>query len=63
MATDLKSPVGEVIDVLGDKGNNNTEMHAILPNLVYLTIYLLRRKAAKQIDDGLFPKKLQKRPI
>ena len=26
---DLKSPVGEVIDVLGDKGNNNTEMHAI----------------------------------
>ena len=25
-----KNPVGEVIDVLGDKGDNNTEMHAIL---------------------------------
>ena len=26
----LKNPVGEVVDVLGDKGDNNTEMHAIL---------------------------------
>ena len=25
-----KSPIGEVVDVLGDKGQNNTEMHAIL---------------------------------
>ncbi len=25
-----KSPVGEVIDILGDAGDNNTEMHAIL---------------------------------
>ena len=25
----LKSPVGEIIDVLGDKGDNNAEMHAI----------------------------------
>ncbi|GAB1416641.1 ribonuclease R [Paludibacter sp.] len=26
----LKSPVGEVVDILGEKGNNDTEMHAIL---------------------------------
>ena len=25
-----KNPIGEVIDILGDKGDNNTEMHAIL---------------------------------
>jgi len=28
----LKNPVGEVIDVLGDKGDNTAEMHAILAN-------------------------------
>lgn len=26
----MKSPIGEVVDILGDKGDNNTEMHAIL---------------------------------
>ncbi len=26
----MKSPIGEVVDILGDKGDNDTEMHAIL---------------------------------
>ena len=28
--TEAKNPIGEVIDILGEAGDNNAEMHAIL---------------------------------
>ncbi|HOF98923.1 MAG: ribonuclease R [Paludibacteraceae bacterium] len=59
---DLKSPVGEVIDVLGDKGNNNTEMHAILAEFGLPYRYPVEEeKAAEKIDDGITPEEIAKR--
>ncbi len=42
----LKNPVGEVIDVLGEKGDNNAEMHAILAE------YGLPYKYPKEVEDA-----------
>ena len=54
-----KNPVGEVIDVLGDKGDNNAEMHAILAE--YGLPYKYPEEveaAANKIDAGITPEEV-----
>lgn len=58
----LKNPVGEVIDVLGDKGNNTTEMHAILAEYGLPYKYPVDVEvAADHIDAGITPEEVAKR--
>ncbi|MEA4936689.1 MAG: ribonuclease R [Paludibacter sp.] len=58
----MKSPVGEVIDVLGDKGNNDTEMHAILAEFGLPYKYPEEvEAAADKIDAGITPEEIAKR--
>jgi len=58
----LKSPVGEVIDILGDKGNNDTEMHAILAEFGLPYVYPANVEAeAAKIDAGITPEEVAKR--
>ncbi|MDR3652540.1 MAG: ribonuclease R [Paludibacter sp.] len=57
-----KNPVGEVIDVLGDKGDNNTEMHAILAEFGLPYKYPADvEAAAEKIDAGITPEEVAKR--
>lgn len=57
-----KSPVGEVIDILGEKGDNNTEMHAILAEFGLPYKYPEEvTKAANKIDAGITPEEIAKR--
>ncbi len=59
---DSRNPIGEVIDVLGDAGDNTTEMHAILAeyNLPYK--YPERVvKAAEELEPGITPAEIAKR--
>ncbi|MDD3321634.1 MAG: ribonuclease R [Paludibacter sp.] len=57
-----KNPVGEVIDVLGDKGENNTEMHAILAEFGLPYKYPETVEAAASImDAGITPEEVAKR--
>lgn len=58
----MKSPVGEVIDVFGDKGDNNAEMHAILAEygLPYKYPENVEVEASK-IDAGITPDEIAKR--
>lgn len=58
----MKSPVGEVIDVFGDKGDNNAEMHAILAEygLPYKYPENVEAEASK-IDAGITPDEIAKR--
>ena len=58
----LKNPVGEVIDVLGNKGDNTAEMHAILAEfgLPYKYPEDVER-AADHIDAGITPAEIAKR--
>jgi ribonuclease R len=52
----MKNPVGEVIDVLGEKGDNNTEMHAILAEFGLPYKYPADvEAAADHIDAGITP--------
>ena len=57
-----KNPIGEVIDILGDKGDNNAEMHAILAEfgLPYKYPEEVEAEAAK-IDAGITPEEVAKR--
>jgi len=57
-----KNPIGEVIDVLGDKGDNNTEMHAILAEfgLPYKYPAEVEAAAAKMVA-GITPEEVAKR--
>lgn len=57
-----KNPIGEIIDVLGDVGDNNAEMHAILAefNLPYKYPEEVNREAEK-IDAGITPEEIKKR--
>ncbi len=57
-----RNPIGEVIDVLGDAGNNNTEMHAILAEfgLPYKYPEAVER-AADEISDDITPEEIAKR--
>ena len=58
----MKNPVGEVIDVLGDKGNNDTEMHAILAEFGLPYTYPAEvDAAADKIDAGITPVEISKR--
>lgn len=57
-----KNPIGEIIDVLGDVGDNNAEMHAILAefNLPYKYPDEVNAEAEK-IDAGITPEEIKKR--
>lgn len=58
----MKSPVGEVIDVLGDKGNNDTEMHAILAEFGLPYKYPEAvDAAASKIDAGITAEEVARR--
>ncbi|MFV0392029.1 MAG: ribonuclease R [Paludibacteraceae bacterium] len=58
----MKSPVGEVIDVLGEKGDNNAEMHAILAEFGLPYKYPKNVEAeALKIDAGITPEEVARR--
>lgn len=58
----MKSPVGEVVDVLGDKGDNDAEMHAILAEFGLPYKYPENVEAeASKIDAGITPAEIAKR--
>lgn len=57
-----KNPVGEVIDVLGDKGDNNAEMHAILAEFGLPYKYPADvEAAAEKMDAGITPEEIARR--
>jgi len=57
-----KNPVGEVIDILGDKGDNNAEMHAILAEFGLPYRYPQEvEDAAAKIDAGITPEEIAQR--
>jgi len=57
-----KNPTGEVIDVLGDKGDNTAEMHAILAEFGLPYKYPADVEAAAlKIDAGITPDEVAKR--
>ncbi len=57
-----KNPFGEVIEVLGDVGNNNAEMHAILAEYdLPLRFPENVLKAAEKIPDQISPGEIQRR--
>lgn len=58
----MKNPVGEVIDVLGDKGDNTVEMHAILAEFGLPYKYPEAvEAAADKIEAGITPDEIAKR--
>ena len=57
-----KNPYGEVVDILGIAGENNTEIHAILAEFGLPYIYPQSvEKAADKIEDKIDPEELKKR--
>ena len=59
---DSKSPVGEVVDILGAEGENDTEMHAILAEygLPYRYPEAIER-AAEHLEPGITPAEIVRR--
>ena len=58
----LKNPVGEVVDVLGEKGDNTTEMHAILAEYGLPYKYPKNvEEAADKINAGITPEEISRR--
>lgn len=58
----MKSPVGEVVDVFGDKGDNNAEMHAILAEFGLPYKYPEEIEAeANKMDAGITPEEVARR--
>jgi len=58
----MKNPVGEVIDILGNKGDNNTEMHAILAEYGLPYAYPAEvDAAAASMDAGITPEEVSRR--
>ena len=57
-----KSPIGHVVDILGRKGENNAEMHAILAEygLPY-TYPKAVEKAAEKLEPGVTPEEIARR--
>lgn len=56
------NPKGEVVDILGKKGENTAEMHAILAEFGLPYTYPANvEKAANQIDAGITPEEIAKR--
>ena len=59
---DDKNPKGEVVDILGKKGENTAEMHAILAEFGLPYNYPANvEKAANAIDAGITPQEIAKR--
>lgn len=59
---DEMNPRGEIIDILGEKGDNTTEMHAILAEFGLPYKYPENvEKAADKIDAGITPAEVAKR--
>ncbi len=59
---DAKNPRGEVLDILGKKGENNTEMHAILAEFGLPYAYPRAvEDAAHKIDAGITPEEIARR--
>ena len=57
-----KSPTGEVIDILGKKGENNSEMNAILAEFGLPYVYPKDvEAAADKIDAGITPEEIARR--
>jgi ribonuclease R len=57
-----KNPVGEVIDILGDQGDNNAEMHAILAEFGLPYKYPEKvEEEAEKIDAGITAEEIAKR--
>ena len=57
-----KNPIGEVVDVLGEVGNNNTEMHAILAEFGLPYKYPEAvEKAADKISDAITADEIARR--
>lgn len=59
---DEMNPRGEIIDILGTKGENNAEMHAILAEFGLPYKYPENvEKAAERISEGITPEEVAKR--
>ena len=59
---EARNPIGEVIDVLGKEGDNNTEMHAILAEFGLPYKYPEKvEAAANQLDTGITPEEIAQR--
>ncbi len=57
-----RNPIGEVVDVLGKEGDNNTEMHAILAEYGLPYKYPEQvEAAANKIDAGITPEEMSQR--
>ncbi len=57
-----KSPVGKVVDILGRKGENNAEMHAILAEYGLPYAYPKAvEAAAEKLEPGITPEELARR--
>lgn len=60
--SNAKNPIGEIVDVLGDAGENQTEMHAILAEFGLPHSYPEAiAKEAEKIDAGITPDEISKR--
>ena len=60
--SNAKNPVGKIIEVLGDKGHNDTEMHAILAEYDLPWRFPLKvEKAAERIPDEIGMEEIRKR--
>ncbi len=59
---EAKNPIGEVLDILGQAGDNTTEMHAILAEYGLPYVYPKNvEAAAEKIPDDLNPEEIAKR--
>lgn len=59
---DDKSPTGEIVDILGKTGDNNSEMNAILAEFGLPYVYPESvERAADKIDPGITPEEIAKR--
>src|SRR3546814_17151096 len=57
-----KNPVGEVVEILGSPGENNTEMNAILADFGFATSYPREGiTEAESIDGGIPREEIKKR--
>ena len=57
-----RNPIGEIVDILGFAGNNNTEMHAILAEFGLPHRYPEElERAAEQITAGITPEEIARR--
>lgn len=57
-----KNPIGQIVDILGMAGENNTEMHAILAEFGLPYVYPKKvEEAAEKIDAGITPEEIARR--